>query len=179
MMEYENIIKSCIVSQKQVTIEWEEVDDEPITAIPIMISDQLLLIHYLYDFFMDGYKVLCRSDITKIRRGEIEEFHDQIMYKEGISNLLRTPNVSISSWNDFFSAMVNENRLIDISLEKVQNEKSFFVGKVRSAKKNFLELQEIDVLGNYEREITKLFYKDITLVSFGNRYSELLDKYSI
>lgn len=64
---------TVIVSKKQVTIEREEVDDEPITAIPIMISDQLLLIHYLYDFFMDGYKVLCISDITKIRREEIEE----------------------------------------------------------------------------------------------------------
>ncbi len=178
MMEYENIIKSCIASKKQVTIEREEVDDEPITAIPIMISQQLLLIHYLYDFYMDGYKVLCISDISKIERGEMEEFHDEIISKEGILNLLCTPKVSISSWNDFFNSMMNENRLIDISLEKVQNGKTFFVGKVRTAKKNFLEFQEMDGLGNYKQEITKLFYKDITLVSFGNRYSELLDKYS-
>ena len=65
-MGYENIIKSCIASKKQVTIEREDVDDEPITAIPIMISQELLLIHYLYDFYIDGYKVLCIPDITTI-----------------------------------------------------------------------------------------------------------------
>lgn len=177
-MEYRNIIKSCISSNKQVSIEREEVDDEPITAIPIKISQQLLLIHYLYDFYLDGYKVLCISDITKIKRGEIEEFHDEIIYKEGVLNLLCTPKVSISSWNDFFRTMMKENKLIDISLEKVEDETTFFVGKIKSARKDFLELQEVDALGNYKHKITKLYYKDITLVSFGNRYSELLDKYS-
>lgn len=48
-------------------------------------------------------------------------------------------------------------------------EKLFFVGKVRATNENFLELQEMDGLANYKCEITKLFYKDITLVSFGNR----------
>lgn len=178
MKGYENIIKSCIASKGQVTIEREEIDDEPITAIPIMRSQQLLLIHYLYDFYIDGYKVLCISDVTKIERGEIEEFHDEILLKEGMLNLLHTPKVSISSWKDFFNSMMEENRLIDISLEKVEYGKTFFVGKVRAAKENFLELQEMDGLSNYKSEIAKLFYKDITLVSFGNRYSEFLDKYS-
>lgn len=177
-MEYQNVIKSCIVSKKQITIEREEVDDEPITAIPIMMSEQLLLIHYLYDFCTDGYKVLCIPDITKVERGKIEEFHDEIICKEGMLNLLCAPKVSICSWKDFFDSMVKENRLIDVSLEKVQNGKNFFVGKVRATNENFIELQEMDGLGNYKRGISKLFYKDITLVSFGNRYSELLDKYS-
>ena len=168
-MGYENIIKSCIASKKQVTIEREDVDDEPITAIPIMISQELLLIHYLYDFYIDGYKVLCLLDITKIARGEIEEFHDEIIHKEGILNLLCAPKVSICSWKDFFDSMLKENRLIDISLEKVQSGKTFFVGKVRATNENFLELQEMDGLANYKCDMTKLFYKDITLVSFGNR----------
>ena len=41
MMEYEDVIKLCISQKKQMTIEREEIDDEPITAIPIMISQQL------------------------------------------------------------------------------------------------------------------------------------------
>lgn len=178
MMKYRNIIKSCIGSNKQVSIEREEVDDEPITAIPIMVSQQLLLIHYLYDFYLDGFKVLCISDITNVKRGELEEFHDEIIYKEGILSLLYTPKVSISSWNDFFRTMMKENKLIDISLEKVQDGTTFFVGKIKSTQKAFLELQEVDALGYYKHETTKLYYKDITLVSFGNKYSELLDKYS-
>ena len=135
------------------------------------------IILYPVRSYLDGYKVLCISDITKIKRGEIEKFHDEIIYKEGILDLLCTPKISISSWNVFFSTMMKENKLIDISLEKVQDETTFFVGKIKSARKDYLELQEVDALGNYKHKITKLYYKDITLVSFGNRYSELLDKY--
>lgn len=116
-MEYRNIIESCIGSNKQVSIEREEVDDEPITAIPIMISQQLLLIHYLYDFYLDGYKVLCISDITKIKRGY------QFMER-------------------FFQYNDERKKLIDISLEKVEDETTFFVGKIKSARKDFLELRK-------------------------------------
>lgn len=178
MAEYEKILKSCIDYKKQVTIERDEVDDEEITAIPIMMSRQLLLVHYLYDFYMDGYKVLRISDITKIERGEVEEFHDKIIDREGMLNVSCPPKVSILSWKDFFCAMIKENRMIDISLEKLQSGKTFFVGKIKAVKEDFLELQEIDVLGNYKHKVVKVLYKDITLVSFGNRYSVLLDKYS-
>lgn len=178
MMKYEDIIKSCIAQKKQMTIEREEIDDEPITAIPVMISQQLLLIHYLYDFYLDGYKVLCLADITEIERGEIEKFHDKIIDKERMLDSLCNPNVSISSWESFFDTIIKENKLIDISLEKVQNRASFFVGKVKAAEKNYLELLEIDGLGIYKKEATKILYSDITLVSFGNRYSEFLNKYS-
>lgn len=78
----------------------------------------------------------------------------------------------------FFQYNDERKKLIDISLEKVEDETTFFVGKIKSARKDFLELQEVDALGNYKHRITKLYYKDITLVSFANRYSELLDKYS-
>ena len=83
MAEYEKILKSCIDYKKQVTIERDEVDDEEITAIPIMMSRQLLLVHYLYDFYMDGYKVLRISDITKIERGEIALKNRQNLSMEG------------------------------------------------------------------------------------------------
>lgn len=177
-MEYEDVIKSCIAQKKQMTIEREEIDEEPITAIPIMISQQLLLIHYLYDFYLDGYKVLCLADITEIERGEIEKFHDKIIEKEKILDSLSVPNVSIGSWESFFNTIIKENRLIDISLENVLNRVSFFVGKVKVVGKNHLELLEIDGLGFYKKETTTIFYSDITLVSFGNRYSEFLNKYS-
>lgn len=178
MAGYEKILKSCIDYKRQVTIERDRVDDEELTAIPIMMSRQLLLVHYLYDFYLDGYKVLRISDITRVERGEVEEFHDKIIDREGMLEVSCPPKVSIVSWKDFFCTMIEENKMIDISLEKLQSGKTFFVGKVKAAKENFLEFQEIDVLGNYERKTVKILYRDITLVSYENRYSVLLDKYS-
>ena len=55
---------------------------------------------------------------------------------------------------------------------------SFFVGKVKVVGKKHLVLLEIDGLGIYKKEVTKIFYSNITLVSYGNRYSEFHNKYS-
>ena len=178
MVGYEDILKNCIKQKKQVSIERAEIDDEPIAAIPVKASEQLLLLHYLYDFYLDGFKVLRMADITDIVRGDVEIFHDEIISKEGMTDLLCTPDISIDSWKIFFNVISKEDRLIDISLEEMDDGTSFFVGKVSRAEQEFLELVEIDALGNYHEQATRISYQDITLVSFGNRYSELLDKYS-
>lgn len=178
MEHAKQILEACVKERRQVYIERDDIDDEPITLIPLKVSNQLVLVQYLYDFAMDGYKVLCLEDITAIQRGKIEEFHDRIFQEEGMLDAMRVPNVSMDSWMSFFANMYEEKRMLDISQERIQSEMTFFVGKVKLVEGDSLELLEIDALGNYKSEPTKIYYKDITMVSFGNRYSEFLDKYS-
>ena len=178
MEKAKEILDACVKERRQVCIERDDIDDEPITAIPLKVSNQLVLIQYLYDFAVDGYKVLCMEDITAIQRGKVEEFHDRIFQEEGMLDAVSVPGASIDSWMCFFANMFEEKRMLDISLERLRSEAAFFVGKVKMVEGDSLELLEIDALGNYGSEPTKIYYKDITMVSFGNRYSEFLNKYS-
>lgn len=189
-MKKYNLLKKCIKKQSQISIERKAVDDEPITAIPIAMSKKLLLIHYLYDFQFDGFKVLTMKDISRVKRGKVEKFHDKILKKEKIKKSV-SPDVKVDSWRDFFHSITKENKLIDISLERKTpgSEQTFFVGKVVSVNKKSINLLEISTLGIYDPKRkkyrfklfeggTKIKFKDITAVSFGNRYSEVLDKFS-
>ena len=66
------------------SIKREEIDDESLSTISIAVSNQLLIVQYLYDFNFDGFKVLSMNDISKIGRGKVEEFHDKILISEGL-----------------------------------------------------------------------------------------------
>ena len=189
-MKKYNLLKKCIKKQSQISIEREAIDDEPITAIPIAMSKKLLLIHYLYDFQFDGFKVLTMKDISRVKRGKVEKFHDKILKKEKIKKSV-SPDVKVDSWRDFFHSIARENKLIDISLERKTPgfEQTFFVGKVVSVNKKSINLLEISTLGKYDKKRkkyrfklfergTKIKFKDITAVSYGNRYSEVLDRFS-
>ena len=42
--------------------------------------------------------------------------------------------------------------------------RTFFVGKIVSVKKEYLEILEVDIVGNWYKDVTKIFYENITLV---------------
>lgn len=136
-----------------------------------------MLIAYLYDFMFDGYKVLRLKDITNLRRDEVDEFHYYIIQQQGMLNdLNRLEGAKIDSWSAVFGYLRNRGQMIDISLEKVEDQRNFFVGKVEEVQGAYLLFREVTVLGVPKRRRKKIYYKDITMISFGNRYAEMLDQ---
>lgn len=73
--------------------------------------------------------------------------------------------------------MLDKRKMIDISLERVNKGRTFFVGKIVSVEKEFLKILEVDIVGNWYKDVTQIFYKNITLVSLANKYCEILNKY--
>ena len=175
--KYRKFLKDCIKQRKQVYISRTKLKDEHMSAIPAKISRQLLLVQYLLDFHVDGFKVIRLSDLTDIRRNEIEIFHDEIMEKEGLLDTLYVPDVAIDDWKDFFASIMKMDKMVAVSLERKEKGRSFFLGKVKKVKEKSIQLLYMDVYGDYEEKTTKICYKDITLVDFDDRYSEMYDKY--
>lgn len=169
-----NINISGIKEGEVITVERESLDDYDMELIPQKIGGNLLLASYVYDFEIDGFKVITIKDITKIKRGEAERFHDFILEKEGLKTKAKM-NLPIDSWYDFFLS-IPQNEVIDISLEKEMYKENFFVGKIQEITENHLDFLTIDMKGK-RSDCVQISYEDITLVSFQNRYSKLLQKY--
>ena len=171
-------IKRYIDDALQVSISSKVMDDDEISAIPLKISDDLLCIMYIFDFVCDGYKVLRIKDITELKRDEVDEFHDYIINKQGIiRDVDRLDNLNVDSWNTVFDYLCDNEIMLDISLEAKEIGKNFFVGKVEKVNDNNIMLREVDAFGEYKKKSKRIYYDDITMISFGNRYSEMLDKY--
>ena len=74
---------------------------------------------YLNDFIFDGFKVLRINDISKVIRGAVEEFHDEILKSEQLAvHESMMTGVEASSWPSFFESICGRRNIIDMSLEK-------------------------------------------------------------
>lgn len=172
-------IKQYIDGSLEIGIWREKIDDDLISAIPLKRSNDLLLILYLYDFMLDGYKVLSMKDITEIQREESDKFQDYIIQRQGIiKNVDRLEKANIDSWNNIFRFLHEKDKMLDISLEGIENKRNFFVGKVDEICDNYMMFREVTTLGIFKERRKKIYYEDITMISFGNKYSEMLDKYA-
>jgi len=171
-------LNNDIKLEKQISIKRDVIDENSLDIVPILLTEDFLLAHYVYDFLVDGYKAIAMKGITRIRRDDIEEYHSSILRKEGIihkeNNIARD---EIKNWETFFRFLKNEKLIVDISLEKPEND-SFFVGMITKVGKDSLKILEINPLGRWKEESKKICYSDITLVSFGNNYSKMMLKYS-
>ena len=176
-IEISKIIEESIVNKNHIKIQRSKIVEEDISAIPIKASEQLLLFKYIVDFKYDGYKVIQLKDISSIRSGEIERFHEQIFEKENlnITNIDELKDIIITDWEMLFNSLYNNIEIIEIECEK--NSDGFYLGKICSIEKESITFLEMDLLGQWDKEPCIINYKDITVVNFKDRYSTILCKY--
>ena len=84
------------------------------------------------------------------------------------------PAVSIDSIADLIKTTSEIFPLVVIHREKIDNEVCW-IGKVAEIKKKSFLLKSIDPNAEWEEELTKVPFKDVTRVEFGNGYENSLN----
>lgn len=172
------LIQRCIKNKQQIAILRESMDADNLILIPLKMSDHIIAGHYVRDFVLDGYKIISLAEITSIKRGALEEYHDEILrgeYSFGKNNYIE--KVNIETWQGFFEDISKFGKMINITQEHL-GETFFYVGRVIAVKQEQLEFLEINPEGEWDDETTMIEYEEITMVDFGDRYSSMLHKYS-
>lgn len=177
MLSIDQIIKLVEENyQNNLEIIRKYIDDNSLFGIPIMISKKMLLIHYEYDFMLDGFKILNLSDITKINVNDRRKFDYYIMQKEGALDTNDNQLIySIDSWKDVSNQFLQLKTIINVECE---NNDEFYLGKIVAVCDDYIRFQTMDALCRWSKKIIEINYKDITLVSYDNRYTNIISKYS-
>ena len=166
-------IDNCINSMSQCTIERRNFDDYNMYCIPIKRSKNLLMVHYIYDFSFDGFKIVRLKDITSVNHSDIENFHEMIYKKEKIFPPY-PPKLCLLSYEDVFNFFINKN--IEVECEDL-SVNTFDIGKVMRVSESYLELHRFDSLGVWDEKNKIVSFSDISCVTWGNRYLNILSKY--
>lgn len=174
--EIKELLRTEFDTQHYIRVVRKKVDNYPMECIPVVLGEKLVIVQYLYDFQIDGYKVLRIRDITQILAGECERFQEYILKKEGIYDQIKKPAfTSLNNWETFFR-QYSLNKNIVIECEKIEDGQ-FYLGKIIEVYSNFLIFLRFDALCEWDQEPKKIFYKDVTSVSFEDRYTNILSKY--
>jgi hypothetical protein len=176
-LEIRETLQKCIENSYQVHITRCKIDKNPIDCFPLIMSQDLLLVQYIYDFELDGYKLVRIKDMTSIISGKSERFSEFILKEEGILNQIKIPSFPIlDKWVNVFRNLKSLEQNIIVECESTESN-IFYIGKIVQVMKSSLLLLYFNELGEWDKEPTKIIFKDITSVSFDTRYINIISKY--
>lgn len=171
------ILEKSIEDHNQIHISRNIIDPHPIDCIPLLSGTNLLLIQYLYDFSLDGYMIIRKKDVSSIRIDENEKFCDFILREEGIIDRVNVPlSIGLESWKDIFTQLKAQKKNIIIECENIKNG-AFYIGKIVDISNNSVTVHCFNGIGEWDLETTKIFFRNITSVSFDKRYINIISKY--
>lgn len=155
-------------------INRDMIDDLTTFGFPLAISENLVLVANVYNFDIDGYKILRTQDITEVFYGEEEEFTEMILRREKICDNFKPEIIDISGLKPVFKALTD--RCIIVQCESFE-ENYFYEGKVTAINKGEIVMKTFDTTGVWDEEESHIPLNKITSVSFGGRYITLMSKY--
>lgn len=144
--------------------------------IPVAMNNTLFLGAKEDDFVLDGYSVRRFQDAVKARCKKV--LHDDILKKEGVIEQVQPPNIDLTSWETVFRSLEKENRNIAVERESLhEKECEYIIGRIEKVGKKSIHIRHFDANGIWQNIPYRMSYKEITSVSFGNRYVEVFSKY--
>ncbi len=169
-------IKQCIEQKSLCAINRDMIDELTTYCFPLALSDRLVLLANVYDFSIDGYKIMRTQDITEVFCDDAEEFNEMIIRKEGVLDDFNPKIIDVKNLKNVFDYFLKSGQSIIVQCEGY-DESLFYVGKIGAVLKNEIELKTFDGCGVWDKKSTKIAYNKITCVSYGSRYVTVLSKY--
>lgn len=170
-------IDKAIDEKRVIRFGREHIDPNCINGVPLLRSENLLLIEYYNDFCQDGYKVVRIGDITGVYYNEEERFYEEILKQEGIYKGLSIPGMEkIYNWKSLFEKLKKLYQTIIIECEEYDIE-DFYIGKILKIKEKCLQFLYFDTMGRWRESPNEINFNEITSVTFADRYSAIYSKY--
>ena len=127
-----------------------------------------------YSFSLDGYAIIRKEPIDRIRHGEYERTRRKILNKEGIldSDYGIRFNIDLSDFSTVFRDLKDNEHHVGI-----QCGYRFLIGPIRKVNKKSVSIQNYDPNGLLDEETSLINYNEINDVTFGDRYTTIFKKY--
>lgn len=115
-------------------------------------------------------------DIDNIKYDEVDIFISNILKSEKIGPRIKEMvNFNIDKFEIIFKYFLNQNENIIVECEKASK---FNIGKILEIYDDHITFLNFDGAGIWNTESLDIYYDDITLISFRNRYLKYMSKYA-
>ena len=140
-------------------------------------SDDFILLNEAGDFEVAGYLVLPIKYVKKIRYNKWDKYFEKILISEGeIGKVGVKYKIDLSNWKSVFESIKGHQLNVIVKCEDPKID-SFNIGLIINIYKKDVEIHNFDPSGLLDEKPTLISYKDITAVSFDDRYINIFSKY--
>ena len=170
LAELRENLQALSASRSVCGIEFEY-SDHAQYYFPVAVGEGLFLSAVDDDFMLNGFTVRRLRDIFDLdsRKG----IYQTIAEKEGLTDFV-APDVDITNWQTVFASLQKHGRHIIVEREY---EPDFFrLGVIESVGEAHVIFRHYDADGIWQ-EPRKINYREITSVTFDDRYANVFSKY--
>ena len=140
-------------------------------GFPLAVGEQLFLLAIDDDFLLNGFTVRRLRDIYEL--GDRKGIYQAIADKEGLTRF-DAPDVDLSDWKSVFTSLQKLGKHIIVEREY---EPDFFrLGIIEAVTEDHVLLRHYDADGIWQ-EPARIDYREITSVTFDDRYANTFCKY--
>jgi hypothetical protein len=167
-----------IINNQPISVVRGNIAEESLYILPLEIGSQLVLGECISDFRYDGFKIFNLEDVTDVLDNPDVEFRNAIMRIEKIERQSQksiSPN--LDGWENLFKDIKLSGVVVAVECESVEYEEEYYIGKVLDVNEDSIQMQTFNTVAEWISEAETILYKDITSVSFENRYITVYSKY--
>lgn len=140
-------------------------DIDPLYGIELKESESLVLFAREYDFFIDGFQIIRKEDITEYSSSKSLKYNFNILKSEGLIQGIVTPDIDLSSWASVFRSL-GRKEFVSVEDERTGD---MDIGPITKINKKSMSLHYFDGAGKWLDE-PQIQYSDITSLQFGTNY---------
>jgi hypothetical protein len=160
-----------------VSIYRDLIDGQSTDGYVLAFSDQLVVLQYVYDFHLDGLKVLRVADISEVDSSDTNDFQKQLMIKEGLEQQVPFGmTLDAADWPTVLAQLSATYPMMIIECED-SDENSFVIGRVIRILDDSVEMLGFAGNGTWDEESVTLAFEDITCCQVGSNYLKVYERH--
>ncbi len=178
-MKMHKKIKIFCKKQKFTRISREVAKDcyETNNGYIVDFSKKFIIMQECYGFKLMGFILLPIKDLEKIRHNKCDKCHEKIMLLENeTKNLALKTKLDLSDWQTVFQSLQKKKKNVIVECESPKIE-SFTIGSIKKITNKSVFIHYFDATGLLDKKPTEIKFKDITKVTFDDRYVDIFSKY--
>jgi hypothetical protein len=160
-----------------VSIYREPIDSNSIEGYVLALSDDLVVLQFVYDFKLDGIKVIRTADISEVDCSDTNLLQKDLMSQEGLEQIVPfDATFNTGNWRALLSQFAQAYPLMILECE-AQDEADFVIGRVVNTSSDKVLILGFSGDGKWDENPTSLAFGDLTSCRVGANYINVYQRY--
>lgn len=150
---------------------------ENLNGYVVGLSKEIVVLHSINNFHLDGYLILPISQIESIRQGKYEKFLLKILKNEGVDEKVSYKNnLRIDTWQSALISIKNLKKIVILESDLSKN-KRFLIGMIQEIRHDSAKIRNFDGTGMWEEKDRVVKFHELTLAVIDDEYTRIFGKY--